>query len=207
MSSLILKELKEHVGFTFMGAVIAVVLMIAIRGFFPLLLSREVARQLFEFSHPLHVVLSAFVTATVFSNYQNIEHRTIKGYVMVFIIGYIGSVGIATLSDSIIPYWGEMFLGLEHAHPHLGIIEMPIVINFAAFIGIAFSYFFKQTFFPHAGHVFLSTAASLFHILQAHVGSFDVFQSIFIVIFLFIAVWIPCCISDIAFPLLFVKKQ
>lgn len=205
--SLILQELKEHMGFTFMGAVVAVLIMMALRGLFPLLLSREVAHQLFEFSHPLHVVLSAFVTATIFSNYQKKEKRTIWGYVSVFIVGYIGSIGIATLSDSIVPYWGELFLKLEHAEPHIGIIEMPLVINFAAFIGIAFSYFFKQTYFPHAGHVFLSTAASLFHVLQAQAGSFSVIQSIFIIIFLFLAVWIPCCISDIVFPLIFVKKK
>jgi hypothetical protein len=26
-------------------------------------------------------------------------------------------------------------------------------------------------------------------------------------VFLFLAVWIPCCVSDIVFPLLFVKAQ
>lgn len=204
---LILKELKEHFGFTFFGAILAVVIMVFIRGFFPLFLSREVAHQLFEFSHPLHVVLSAFVTATIYSNYQKKDKKTAWGYISIFLIGYIGSIGIATLSDSIIPYWGEVFLGLEHAHPHIGIIEMPIVINFAALVGIAFSYFFKQTYFPHAGHVFLSTAASLFHVLQAHSGNFNVLQSIFIIVFLFLAVWLPCCISDIVFPLFFVKKR
>ncbi len=33
------------------------------------------------------------------------------------------------------------------------------------------------------------------------------FTYVAISIFLFLAVWIPCCISDIVFPLLFVKKQ
>jgi len=29
----------------------------------------------------------------------------------------------------------------------------------------------------------------------------------FIFLFLFLAVWIPCCTSDIVFPLLFIRKR
>ncbi len=203
----ILNELKEHFRFTFSGAAIAVLFMFLIRLIAPDFLNMEVAGQLFEISHPLHVVLSALVTATVFSNYQKREKKTAGGYFVVFLIGYFGSIGIATLSDSIVPYWAELFLGLEHAHPHIGIIEMPIVINLAAFFGVGLSFLVKDTHFPHAGHVLLSTAASLFHIMQSQAGAFSVYQSLFIAVFLFLAVWIPCCFSDIVFPLLFVKKK
>lgn len=200
-------ELKEHFRFTFSGAVIAVLFMFCVRLIFPSLFNTEVAGQLFEIFHPLHVVLSALVTATVFRNYQKKKNKSVWGYLSVFLIGYFGSIGIATLSDSLVPYWAELILGLEGAHPHIGIIEMPVLINLSVFLGIALSYFVKETHFSHAGHVLLSTVASLFHIMQAHAGSFSIFQSIFIVMFLFLAVWLPCCFSDIIFPLLFVKKK
>ena len=204
----IFKELKEHFRFTFSGAVIAVIGMFLIRMIFPDFLSRDLAHQLFGFSHPLHVVLSAFVTSTIFSNYQKSDKKTWWGYASVFLIGYVGSIGVATLSDSIMPYWGESFLGLENAQPHIGIIEMPIVINLAAFLGIGLSFLFKnETHFSHASHVLVSTAASLFHILQAQSGAFSAFQTVFITLFLFLAVWLPCCFSDIVFPLLFIKKK
>jgi len=55
--------------------------------------------------------------------------------------------------------------------------------------------------------VLLSMAASLFHILRAQEGVFSIGESIGIALFLFIAVWIPCCLSDIVFPILFIKKE
>jgi len=40
------------------------------------------------------------------------------------------------------------------------------------------------------------------------IGGYLNFLSYFIVlIFLFLAVWLPCCLSDIVFPLLFVRKR
>jgi hypothetical protein len=84
---------------------------------------------------------------------------------------------------------------------------MPVIINLAALLGIGAAFFSNSTHFPHGGHVLLSTAASLFHVLRAQATSFTLLESIMISLFLFIAVWIPCCMSDIVFPLLFVRKQ
>jgi hypothetical protein len=36
--------------------------------------------------------------------------------------------------------------------------------------------------------------------------SVDVVTTILIAAFLFLAVWVPCCTSDIVFPLLWIKK-
>jgi len=96
---------------------------------------------------------------------------------------------------------------MEHAHAHIGILEMPMIINFAALFGIGFAYWTPKTHFPHTGHVLLSMAASLFHILRAQAGAFGILEGVLIALFLFVAVWIPCCLSDIVFPLLFVKKD
>jgi hypothetical protein len=131
----------------------------------------------------------------------------LKGKCNLFIlllIGYAGSVGIATLSDSLIPYIGEILLGLPNRGVHIGFIEHWQIVNPLAILGVAIAYFRPSTKFPHAGHVLLSTWTSLFHIISASGGPLEIWQLAVVFIFLFIAVWLPCCVSDIAFPLLFV---
>ena len=203
MKSELINEFKHHGPYTFAGAAVSVIIMMAIRYFFPAALDTERALELFEFSHPLHVILSAMVTAAVFNKYW--KAKSWKGIAVVILIGYVGSIGIATLSDCILPYWSERILGMD-AHLHLGIVEMPIIINLAALLGIGAALFSPKTGFPHAGHVLLSTMASLFHILHAHAGTFSLMQGALVIVFLFIAVWVPCCFSDIAFPMLFTGK-
>ena len=61
------------------------------------------------------------------------------------------------------------------------------------------------TRFPHGGHVLISTWASLFHILMVVGTGMEWWQFVAIFAFLFAAVCLPCCLSDIVYPLLFVK--
>lgn len=202
----ILKELKAHAPFTLFGASTGIVCMLVFKN-----LPHEVNRTLFYVFHPAHVALSAIVTASMFEIYTK-KRRLIT----LLAVGFFGSLGIATLSDSVIPYIGELLLGMHvhvHAHEHPGIVEQ-VHIGFiegwyvvipAAFVGIAVAYFKPKTKFPHAGHVLLSTWASSFHILMAMAGHLSVWDAVGSFAFLFLAVWLPCCISDIVFPLLFVK--
>ena len=74
-------------------------------------------------------------------------------------------------------------------------------------LGILIACINPKTKFPHAGHVLLSTWASLFHIIMALGGAISPFLIIIIFIFLFISVLIPCCLSDIIFPMLFIKNK
>lgn len=207
MKSIILKELRHHGPFTLLGAAVGMACLFALQRISPESITTDRAEALFEFSHPLHVVLSAMVTAALYKNYRGRPKHSKTGMVAVVLVGYFGSIGIATLSDCLIPYWGELLLGMEHAHPHIGIVEMPVIINLAALLGIGAAFFSSRTHFPHGGHVLLSTASSLFHILRAQASAFTITESIMISFFLFIAVWIPCCMSDIIFPLLFIRKQ
>lgn len=208
MKSIVLKELRHHGPFTLLGALGSVALVMLLRLWAPDFLSTDRAADLFEFSHPLHVVLSAMVTAALFRNYRAKSGHKKSGLLAVVLVGYFGSIGIATLSDCLIPHWGELLLGLHGcSHAHIGIVEMPLTINFAALFGIGFAYWYPKTHFPHTGHVLLSMAASLFHILRAQAGTFSILEGLGIALFLFIAVWIPCCLSDIVFPLLFIKKE
>ncbi|RKY32653.1 MAG: hypothetical protein DRP74_02115 [Candidatus Omnitrophota bacterium] len=198
----ILEELREHAPFTIFGAVTAIIIMIIFRN-----IPAKVSYNIFYIFHPLHVLLSALVTAAMYKRHS-FDKAKQKFYLLILlIIGYVGSIGIATLSDSIIPYIGEKLLGLPHRHIHLGFIEKWWLINPLAIIGIIIAYFKPATKVPHAGHVLISTWASLFHILMAAAGPVGFYSYVAIFIFLFLSVWLPCCVSDIVFPLLFVKKK
>jgi hypothetical protein len=219
-------ELKAHAPFTFFGAVTGIAFMLIFKGF-----GEIGAQTLFGIFHPLHVVLSAMVTAALFQ-----LHRKAKNFILILVIGYVGSIGIATLSDCIIPYFGESILGAavpteggmhDHEHPsnvestsgpedpahehrpalHLGFIEEWWLVNPAAVLGIVIAFFLPTTKYPHALHILVSTWASASHILMNTQADWSIGLLAGMFIALFIAVWLPCCFSDIVFPLLFVKSD
>jgi len=194
----IARELRIHAPFTAFGAVTGIVIMALV---IHVRLPRETSSILFWTFHPLHVVLSALVTAGMYRLHSaGTLWRTL-------LIGYVGAIGIATLSDSIIPYVGELLLDLPNRGIHLGVIERWWLVNPLALAGIALAYIRPRTKFPHAAHVLLSTWASLFHITMAMGAEISVATAILVAVFLFLAVWAPCCTSDIVFPLLFAKDR
>ncbi len=225
----VLNELKAHIPFTLSGAVLGVAFMLIFRN-----APDSLNTAFFKISHPLHVVLSAMVTASMFW-----IHGKYKNVLFIIIIGWVGSVGIATLSDIIIPhYLGTKILSInvpvhstlhelehgdtghkensealvhedEHEHSdgkiHLGFIEDWYIVNPAAFLGIAIAMFRPKTKFPHAAHILISTWASSAYILMTTSGHIGLAMAVAMVIVLFISVWFPCCLGDIVFPLLFVE--
>ena len=217
----ILTELKAHAPFTLFGAVTGIAMMLVFRG-----ISEQAAYRLFYVFHPAHVVLSAIVTASLFRLYEKTRR-----FIIVLLIGYFGSVGVATLSDSIIPFFGESILGvaipteaqvhgdihnddsivtgeeaMQHKPKiHIGFIEEWYIVNPAALLGIFIAFLLPRTKLPHAGHILISTWASAAHILMNIHSKMTILNAIGMFIVLFIAVWLPCCFSDIVFPMLFVK--
>lgn len=198
LSGRIVSELKAHAPFTVLGTVsgIAIMLLFVLGG-----ISKSVSASLFWTFHPIHVVLSALVTAGMYR--RNSSRRLLP----TLLVGYFGSIGIATLSDSIIPFAGEWLLDLPNRGIHIGFIQKWYLVNPLAVAGAAIAYVWPRTKFPHAGHVFLSTWASLFHMTMALGSDVNPLALIAIPIFLFLAVWLPCCTSDIVFPLLFVGDR
>jgi hypothetical protein len=195
----IVAELRHHIPFTVLGAVtgiVAVVIIVAV-GALPSV-SRS-SETVFYVLHPLHVVLSAGVTTAMFRKYT--RGRLIPA----ILAGYLGSIGVATLSDSVVPFIGELLLDLPHAEAHIGFIEEWQIVNPAALLGITLGLWRSETQFTHTGHVLISTWASLFHTIIALGETVEWLQFLPIFVFLFLAVWLPCCLSDIVFPLLFTK--
>jgi len=202
----IASELKHHIPFTALGAASGIIIMaIIVLTNIPL----QWSQAAFHIFHPLHVVLSALATTAMYRKYSG---RKIWAAIL---IGYAGSIGIATLSDAIIPYLGGALLGVEMEFhiPFIETEEMPfigiqtwILVNSAALVGIIIGYLRPTTKFPHSGHVFLSTWASLFYFTAFGIARWIPLLP-FVFLFLFLAVWLPCCISDIVFPLLFISRK
>lgn len=196
MLRLIASELKEHAPFTAFGAITGIIIMVII---VLVDVSSGVSQTIFYTLHPLHVVFSALATTAMYRKYGS------RRVWAVLLVGYFGSIGIATLSDAVLPYLGGVLLDLEIEF-QLPFIEEWWLISAAALTGIAVGYLRPATKFPHYGHVLLSTWASLFYFT-----AFSAAQWIpllpFIFLFLFLAVWLPCCISDIVFPILVTGKK
>ncbi len=201
MFKLIAHELKNHAPFTALGAVIGIVVMVVIIFANALPQVSQVSHTVFYILHPLHIVLSAVVTTAMYKNHAQGKVRAM------ILIGYFGSIAIATLSDSIIPYLGEVLLDLPNRGIHIGFIEEWYIVNPAAFAGIAIGYWKPVTKLPHFGHVLISTWASLFHVIMALGETVSWLTYLVIFAFLFIGVWLPCCTSDIVFPLLFTDRR
>ncbi len=199
-------ELAEHAPFTALGAVAGIIVMVII---YFTHAPRETSEALFYTLHPLHIIFSALVTTSMYRLHKR------GRFWAIILIGYTGSVGIATLSDIIIPYLGGSTLNIpmEFELPFMETSNMPfieipkwIIVNAAAFIGIAIACWKPTTRFPHMGHVLLSTWASLFSFTAFGIADWMPLLP-FIFLFLFLAVWLPCCVSDIVYPLLWVREK
>lgn len=199
-------ELIKHAPFTASGTVTGILIMvIIIFGNVP----AQVSETAFYTLHPLHVLLSAFVTTAMYKKYS---HSRIWAAIL---IGYSGTIIPATLSDATIPYLGATLLNvkIEFEVPFIEVEKMATIgiakwqlVNSAALAGIILGYSRPTTKFPHFGHVLLSTWASLFYFTAFGMANWlPLLPAIFL--FLFLAVWIPCCFSDIVFPLLFIKGK
>ncbi len=189
----IARELKAHAPFTAFGALtgIAIIVLVILTD-----VPHDIQHTVFHVLHPVHVVLSAMVTTALYRRYGG-------GIWAAVGIGFLGSVGICSISDIIFPYLGGELLGATISF-HLCFIEHPLLVIPAAFAGVAVGLLRPATYFPHAGHVLVSTWASLFYLTAFGVADWlPLLPLVFIVLFL--AVWLPCCVSDIVFPLLFRK--
>lgn len=196
MYKTVLKELREHAPYTFLGALSGILIFALLKN-----IPGSVSFKLFYTFHPLHVLLSAYITTSMYK-----MHKKNPNMIKVFLVGFIGSVAVSTLSDSLLPYLGETVLKLPHRELHLGFIEKWYIINPIAILGILLANVKPSTKFPHSAHILVSTWASLFHIMMSLAGMVVELPLYFaILLLLFVSVWLPCCFSDIVFPLLFVK--
>jgi Na+/H+-dicarboxylate symporter len=190
----LLKELKEHAPFTALATITAVLFVFLSYHYLRPMISEES----FHVFHFLHIIASAMVTAGIFYKYKNQIIPSV-------LVGVSGAVIIGSLSDVVFPYLGWVLMKLD-VHFHLPLVEETLPVLFFALIGSFAGVLMKKTKYPHFVHVFLSVFASLFYLLTFSLAFSPIyFIGAFFVVF--IAVLVPCCLSDIAFPFVFVNKK
>lgn len=190
-------ELRDHAPFTAFGASSGVAIAVAMD-----LLCAEVMVDLswkaFHIFLSLHLLLSAIVTSAMFRRHGG-------GILSAVGVGAVGSIGICMMSDVVIPYLGGSLLGVEMTL-HIDLLEHPQFVIVPTLSGAAIGAATRLwTKCPHAAHVMISTLASLFYLTAFGVADW-IPKLPFVFVLLFVAVWLPCCTSDIVFPLLFAKR-
>ncbi len=201
-------ELLHHLPFSVFGVLSAVIFM-AVLSFLAIIaraenILPEAASELFHVFHPTHVLLSAVATTAMF--YKHDERSVVKAV----LVGFFGSVVFCGISDVFMPIFGGLILGYD-MHMHICLIEHPVIIFPFAALGVFAGLFVKKaiehsTEFSHSMHVFLSASSSLIYLISF--GVVDWMHAITGVFFVtLVAVLLPCCLSDIVFPLLCTHKH
>ncbi|HET6441574.1 MAG TPA: hypothetical protein VFH53_04285 [Phycisphaerae bacterium] len=160
-------------------------------------------KNLFHIFHPAHMLFSATATTAMFWKY---ERRFWKAC----IVGFLGAIVICGISDIFMPYLSGLLMGAP-MEMHICILEHPQLVLPFTLVGIgtgflAADHIVRATFFSHAAHVLVSSAASLLYLVSFGLGDWF-HQAGLVFIFVVLAVTIPCCVSDIVFPLLAVTRD
>jgi hypothetical protein len=155
-------------------------------------------RPMFHLFHPLHMFFSAAATTAMFWRY---DRKILKAIV----VGLVGAIGVCGVSDILIPHVSLLVLGV-HLPIHICVIEHPGMVLPFAVIGIGVGLLAamgvaRSTVFSHSMHVFVSTMASIFYIIHAFGRLAWIDELGYIFFFVVMAVMVPCCFSDIVFPL------
>lgn len=190
----ILIELKEHIPFTLAATLFSIIIISF------LLIKQNLipyAVSMFYIFHPGHILFSSIVSAAIFYNHSKKILPAI--FVSIFVSLLVGST-----SDSIFPYLGSSLFNIPISF-HLPALENPILILGTSLIGAIIGTTFRKTKFPHFLHVFISVFASLLYIF-AYSTNFTAINLFFIFVITSISVVIPCCLSDIVFPMLLQKN-
>ena len=160
------------------------------------------AQLFFHLFHPAHRLFSATATAAMFCRYENRMGKAI-------VIGLIGAIGVCGVSDIAMPHLSLIILGVE-APWHICVYEHPMMVLPFAVIGVlvgvaATGGVIRSTIISHSLHVVASTMASIFYMVGplGLVAWIDDLGKVFV--FVVLAVMVPCCLSDIVFPLLMSK--
>lgn len=197
-----LKELRLHLPLTIfsiaMGLIFLALLSVLLQGRdFP-----QSAQKLYHVFHPLHLLFSTTTTTAMFWRY---ERRLLKA----IIIGFLGAECICGISDILIPFIAGTLLKVKMEF-HVCLITHPGFILpflfFGIFTGLLVPTVVQSTMFSHAVHVVISSMASIFYLVSYGLTEWiSVAGAIFI--YMILAVVIPCCTSDIVFPLLLVREN
>lgn len=159
----------------------------------------EQARASFHLFHPLHICLSAIATTSLF-------WRRERHFVRALLVGAFGTIIPCGLSDYVFPYLGGRLLG-QTMELHMCIVDHPQLFFPFLALGILCGFWAEERLtgshlFSHGAHILVSSAASLLYLISFGftVWMIDVHYVFPAFAIIVLAVWVPCCISDIVIP-------
>ena len=201
----IIEELKEHLPYSIFSVAIGMIILGFLNFGVQVFGTGNISgptKDLFHIFHPIHIFFSATATTAMFWRHE-------KRFFKAFIIGFIGSVAICAVSDIFMPYIAGILLGVK-MQLHICIIEQPGLILPFVMTGIFAGFVVpdntqKSTVFSHAAHVLISSMASILYLIGFGLTKWIPVAGM-VFIYMILAVIIPCCTSDIIFPLLATKK-
>ena len=201
--SLLAEEFAHHLPYTIVGSLVA---MAAVwwfgtqhlgSGRAELLYAQ--ARASFHLFHPLHICLSAIATTSLFWRHERHVLRALA-------VGALGTIVPCGLSDYVFPYLGGRLLG-QTMELHMCIVDHPQLFFPFLALGIVGGFLAEERvtgshLFSHGAHVLVSSAASLLYLISFGFTAWltDVRFVFPAFVTIVLAVWVPCCISDIVVP-------
>ncbi|MGB2987510.1 MAG: hypothetical protein WBE26_16725 [Phycisphaerae bacterium] len=214
-SSALVVELREHLPFSVSAVAIGLIvagticiLTLGAQGAAEALVEDEhaghdhtanPAQLFFHLFHPAHMLFSAAATTAMFFRYES-------GVFKAIVIGLIGAIGVCGVSDIVMPHLSLTILGIKTPW-HICVYEHPMLVLPFAGVGVllglaAAGSVIRSTIISHSLHVLMSTMASIFYMVRplGMIAWIDDLGKVFI--FVIVAVMVPCCVSDIVFPLL-----
>lgn len=162
----------------------------------------DFAQLFFHLFHPAHMLFSAVATTAMFCRYDRSTAKAI-------VVGLVGAIGVCGASDILMPHVSLMILGIQCPW-HICVIEHPTMVLPYAAIGVivglvASGGVIRSTLISHSLHVLTSSMASIFYMVGplGLIAWIDRIGEVFV--FVVLAVMVPCCLSDIVFPMLMSK--
>jgi len=200
-------QLIFHLPFSVFGVMLALLSM-GFLTFIAIIIRAEdmipaASQELFHVFHASHILISSVATTAMFRKHDNSIWKAL-------IVGIAGSVLICGISDYYFPYIGGLFIE-SNMHLHICLIEEPMLVLSFAVVGTlaglgAHRGFEKATQYSHSFHVFVSSVASLLYLMSFGLVEWThAIGAVFAITIL--AVMLPCCLSDIVFPLMCSHSQ
>jgi len=198
----LLKELVCHFPFAVFSVSLS---MIIISLMSCVVIPSGVIHRLFHNFHFLHIVFSATGVILTFARYSS----SLTGGIFA---GLLIPTVFCTLSDSILPYLGGEYLGIQMQFHWCFISHLHIVLTFLV-IGILNGYVLSRHFGvfklfyskgSHFLHIFVSSMAAILYLVSYGFSNWGSYMS-FVFVYLILAVLIPCTMADIVIPTFFAK--
>jgi len=188
----ILNDLKNNSSFVFLITIIGILLIFIIKIYF----KKEINESFFYVIHTIHVFVFGIIISALF-----FKHR--KNPFIAFLIGFIASVMLASISDIIFPFIGALIFNLNTSF-NLPIVKTPFIIISTGLIGSLIGIETKFEKIPLWIQVFISVFTGLFYLISfSKIPEF--FGFIHLTIIVFLGALITNCIRDLAFPYFFSK--